>query len=315
MSRQTKKRSERPQSKDGLDRRQLLGGSLAFGGAALMLAGCNESEAAETPADGACEIPIDPDYDGGQVLYRRNDGGEAAGTDGTDAISEGQTYGDMIIKSSAMYQMHGHMSHMETTVGPKTIIAPHRHDGADQLVIIMGVVDEATVHGDDQHGATGRYEVDPRYGPGGDEPVSLMFQFDSQDPEKASEVIACPVGSYVLKPRGRSHSFWNPTSKRVAYCEISTGTDFEVFVRGSEDVKSLEELEALEEAGNTYFEDIDVLARLMWEHKIPNIKGMGGLNDALQDVKAKLADAIEALARGEGKPVPPDLRSISLDSD
>lgn len=300
---------------EGLSRRQLLRGGLLVGGAALVAGGCSESEAAEN-GDGSkgCEaLPVDPDYDGGQRLYRRNDGGDAMGGGVTSAISEGQTYGDMIIKSSAMYQMRGAVSHMETTVGPKTIIAPHRHENADQLVIILGVIDEMTAHGDDELQATTVYECDPRYLPNGDEPVSLRFQFDPQDPAKASEIIECPVGSYVLKPRGITHAFWNPTNKRIAYVEISTGVDFEVFVRGSANINSIEELEALEEEGNTYFEDVPVLARLMFEHKIPNVKGMGGLNDAVQDIRTKLADAIRTLADAAGLPVPPDLRAITLD--
>jgi hypothetical protein len=72
-------------------------------------------------AEAEAEVEVDSDYDDGQLLYRRNDGGEA-NQDITQPISEGQTYGDMIIKASAMYQTSGHMSEMETTVGPNTII-------------------------------------------------------------------------------------------------------------------------------------------------------------------------------------------------
>ncbi len=300
-----------------MNRRQVLQGGLTLGGAALLLSACDESEAVEdsstSTSDEGCEIPADPEYDGGQLLYRRNDGGDSAGTgDERDAVSEGQTFGDMIIKSSAMYQTHGHMSHMETSVGPKTIIAPHVHERADQLVIILGVVDSATAHADDDYEATATYDVDPRYSPVSD-PVALMFQFDPQDEDAASEIITCPVGSYVLKPRGRTHTFWNPTNKRIAYCEISTGTDFEIFVRGSDDIGSLEELEALEEAGHTYFEDVDVLARLMFKHRIPNVKGMGGLNEAVQAIKAGLAAALQRLAAEAGIPLPPELGSIKLD--
>lgn len=298
-------------------------GALALGGASFALSGCSDGgngssrNASNTDPNSTtdCEIPIDPSYDGGRLLYRRHDGGDSAGTgDPRDAISEGQTYGDMIIKSSAMYQTHGHMSHMETSVGPKTIIAPHLHENADQLVLILGVVDGLTAHADDEYEATAKYEVDPHYSPMG-APPSLMFQFDPQDDEAASDIIECPVGSYVLKPRGRTHTFWNPTNRRIAYCEISTGIDFEVFVRGSEDIESMEDLEALEQAGNTYFEDANVLARLMFENRIPNVKGMGGLNDAVSGIRAELAAAIEQLAADAGIPVPPELTTITLDTD
>ena len=241
---------------------------MALGGDAMVAAltgssTASGSDGSESNSDcTSCEIPVDPNYDGGQLLYRRNDGGENAGKNNPlDAINEGQTYGDMIIKSSAMYQTHGHMSHMETSVAGKTIIAPHVHHEADQLVIILGVIDSSTANPKDEYEATASYEVDPHYSPAIPNPVSppsLMFQFDPQDENSASEVIECPVGSYVLKPRGRTHTFWNPTNVRIAYCEISTGTDFEIFVRGSEDIESLEDLNALEEASNTYFTDLNI---------------------------------------------------------
>ena len=305
-------------------RRGILRGTLSLGGIAALgtLAACSDSDGATGGGGGGggggntntldCEIPVDPSYDDGQLLYRRNDGGDATG-DPLNPISEGQTFGDMIIKSSAMFQMHGHMSHMETTVGPKTIIAPHVHDNADQLVVILGIIDESTAVAEDELLATTVYTVDPRYTPGMS-PPALMFQFDP-DTDNPSEIIECPVGSYVIKPRGRTHAFWNPLNQRVAYCEISTGTDFEHFVRNHESVETLEDLERLEEESSTYFADVDVLARLMFEHRIPNIKGMGGINDAVQDIKAQLAAAIQALAAQAGIPVPPELMSITIDTD
>jgi len=291
-------------------RRSILRGSLTAGGAAMLAAcGNNKSRAdSGTSHDAAtsdCELDSDPDYDGGQLLYRRNDGGDSSGST-SDPISEGQKFGDMIIKSSAMYQTHGHVSHMETSVTAKTIIAPHVHTHADQLVIILGVVDSATATSSDADEEAAAYHADPRYTSGS--PPALMFQFNPQGGADAGEVIECPVGSYVIKPRGVSHTFWNPTHHRIAYCEISTGIDFEIFVRGSEDISSIEELEALEDECNTWFEDVHVLARLMVEHRIPNVKGMGGLYDAVDDLKA----AIEAAAAELGIPVPPDLMDISI---
>ncbi len=133
-----------------------------------------------------------------------------------------------------------------------------------------------------------------------------MFQFDPQDDSKASEIIECPFGNYVLKPRGISHTFWNPTNEQIAYVEISTGTDFEIFVRNSVNVSSQD---ALEDEGSTYFEDLNVLAKLMLMHLIPNVKGMGGLYDAVSDLRATIEQAAAAM----GIPVPPDLSDITID--
>ncbi|MCK5872594.1 MAG: hypothetical protein KAG26_07190, partial [Methylococcales bacterium] len=58
------------------------------------------------------------------------------------------------------------------------------------------------------------------------------FQFDV-DTDNPSEIIDVKVGDFVHKPANRSHSFWNATGQRIAYIEISTGTDFEIFTRGS----------------------------------------------------------------------------------
>ena len=246
--------------------------------------------------------PYEPDtsYDDGQLVYRRNDQGDASGNP-NQPTNEGQDYHGMIIKASAMYQTGGHMSEMETTIGPKTIIAPHIHTNAHQLVHVLGVVDMAYDF-DEEGGATSSYVVDMNPNQPGGVPV-LQFQFDI-DTDNPSEIIEVPVGAFVHKPANRAHSFWNNTGKRIAYMEISTGVDFEIFTRGSVDIETMDELEELEEESHTYFGELEVLARLMVENGIFNIKGMGGLNDAISNVKEELAQLIQQIAMDEGINLP-----------
>ena len=42
---------------------------------------------------------------------------------------------------------------------------------------------------------------------------------------------------------------------------------------------------------------------------------MGGINDALQDIKTKLSDKIQAIANEKGAPFPPELMTIILDEN
>jgi hypothetical protein len=164
-------------------------------------------------------------------------------------------------------------------------------------VHVLGVIDQE-FDLDEEGAASASYTVntDPNQ-PGGI--PSLHFQFDV-DTDSPSEIIEVKVGDFMHKPANQTHTFWNKTDKRIAYIEISTGTDFEVFTRGSADVETMEELEALEEEGQTYFSDFEYLAELMVIHGLFNVKGMGGVNNALQEIKESLAQMMSDIADQKG---------------
>ncbi len=77
MSKDANKSAHEAPTRTGLNRRQILRGGLTLGSAALFLGGCEgeesgDSDAAKTAENAACEVPVDADYDGGQLLYRRS---------------------------------------------------------------------------------------------------------------------------------------------------------------------------------------------------------------------------------------------------
>jgi len=110
---------------------------------------------------------------------------------------------DMVIKARAR-DMGGDFSVMEGVIQPHELLAPHTHKFEDQLVFVI----------------TGELEFEVG-GKGG-----LRF--------------SAPAGSYIQKPRGIQHCFWNPTDEPVRYMELSGQNGFEGFVDSKQegDVKS-----------------------------------------------------------------------------
>lgn len=99
----------------------------------------------------------------------------------------------MTIKArSAM--LGGDFSIMEGLMEPRSLLAPHTHEHEDQAV----------------------YVIDGE----------LWFEIGG----RGGEVFRAPAGSYVIKPRGISHAFWNATDEPVRYIELSGRDGFEGFV-------------------------------------------------------------------------------------
>lgn len=107
---------------------------------------------------------------------------------------EGETTAsDMVIKARAR-DMGGDFSVMEGAIKPHELLAPHSHKYEDQLVYVISGELEFEVGGKD----------------------GLRF--------------TAPAGSYVQKPRGIMHTFWNKTDTPARYMELSGGERFEGFV-------------------------------------------------------------------------------------
>ena len=132
--------------------------------------------------------------------------------------------------------MGGDFSIMEGFVRPRELLAPHTHDHEDQAVFII----EGELE----------FEVGGREG--------LRF--------------SAGPGSYVIKPRGVSHGFWNVGEVTVHYIELSGRDGFEKFVDArSEGVVAM--LEEGEEVGMSF--QIERALQLMVEHRLT---GLAGLN-------------------------------------
>ncbi len=99
----------------------------------------------------------------------------------------------MVIKARTE-DLAGDFSVMEGVIYPRELLAPHSHDHEAQLVYVI----------------TGELEFEV----GGKE--GLRF--------------SAPAGSYIIKPKGIMHTFWNKGDIPARYIELSGKEHFENFV-------------------------------------------------------------------------------------
>ena len=93
----------------------------------------------------------------------------------------------------------GVFSAMKVTLVPYQLLAPHTHDTEDQAVYVVSGELEFEVGGED----------------------GLRF--------------TVPAGSFVRKPAGVEHCFWNATDTPSDYIELNAGDQFQQLVEKSED--------------------------------------------------------------------------------
>lgn len=141
-----------------------------------------------------------------------------------------ETATDMVIMARAR-DTGGDFSVMEGTINPGELLAPHTHKFEDQMVYVIS--------------------------------GELVFEIGGKDGLQ----VTAPTGSYVQKPRGIMHAFWNPGDTPSRYIELSGREGFEGFVDSNKRPGST--LRAEEDWGIVFhFQDI---LRLMKAH---NLKGI-----------------------------------------
>ena len=104
-----------------------------------------------------------------------------------------KTATDMIIMARSR-DMGGDFSVMQGEIKPGELLAPHTHKFTDQLVYVIT--------------------------------SELVFEVGGAD----GLTFIAPAGSYVQKPRGIMHCFWNKTDTPARYIELSGRESFEGFV-------------------------------------------------------------------------------------
>ncbi|MCA9681360.1 MAG: cupin domain-containing protein [Myxococcales bacterium] len=150
---------------------------------------------------------------------------------------EGQDIKGTIIKVRAG-DLGNDFSIMEAQIDPKQLLAPHMHDHEDQAVFVI----------------TGELEFEV----GGED--GLRF--------------TAGAGSYVIKPRGVSHCFWNLKSETARYIELSGRSNFEDFVEDSEDDPSLvTTIKAKPKYGITFFPYR--IPKLLKDNGLTSVVGVG----------------------------------------
>jgi quercetin dioxygenase-like cupin family protein len=202
-----------------MERRNFLQ-TTALAGAGLVLAGCNEADAAEEGAACTALALIDPVQ---PALIGPGEGEVADDEDGRYKVR--------------VADVGNYWSIMEMTLAPLQLLTPHTHEEYDQAVYL--------IEGE------------------------LGFEFGGE----GGEVLYGGAGSYVIKPRGLSHSFWNTSdTTTVRYIEMSAGPTFEKFV---DVMKDTNDIIAINKAAKEYSVEFhyDQIMRLMSEHGLTSVKG------------------------------------------
>lgn len=179
--------------------------------------------------------------------------------DGTDV--------DAAILNAARDWLGHSFSMLRTTIEGKQLLAPHRHQYADQVVIVLG------------------------------DAGLLRFQFGVGAEEETDSVLDAPAGSYVLKPKGISHTFWNPGSTPVPYIELSTKTQFQDPVGATAEGDSAVATDAAAAASKYYTTFLEpFIPEIMRRHGLTSVKGLGGIGPVARDVGAPIATGLHPQA-------------------
>lgn len=145
-----------------------------------------------------------------------------------------KTHSDMVIKASVEI-LDGDFSVMEGVINPEELLAPHTHEHEAQLVYVISGELEFEVGGEN----------------------GLTF--------------TAPAGSYVIKPKGIMHGFWNKSNEPARYIELSGKEYFEGFVKS----KAQGDLHAITHAKDfgmtTHMKDS---ARLIYANKLRGLSMM-----------------------------------------
>lgn len=148
---------------------------------------------------------------------------------------EGEATDSMVVKVRAA-QLGGDFSIMEGSIDKDQLLAPHSHVHEDQCVFIIAGEIEFEVGGE------------------------------------GGERFTAPAGSYVIKPRGIPHAFWNKRDEQVRYIELSGGRGFEGFTDSTRFGAIRAGMQSDEKFGVKFY--MDYALRLMKQHGLTSIRGV-----------------------------------------
>ncbi|NET56639.1 MAG: cupin domain-containing protein [Symploca sp. SIO2E6] len=146
-----------------------------------------------------------------------------------------ETATHLTIKARAR-DMGGDFSVMEGVINPQELLAPHTHKFEDQLVYVIT--------------------------------SELVFELGGADGLR----FTAPAGSYVQKPRGIMHAFWNITDTPARYIELSGKDGFEGFVDSQKQGAFQGTKNAERDWGMIW--NLEELIRLMKENKLTSLAAM-----------------------------------------
>lgn len=139
------------------------------------------------------------------------------------------------VKVSAS-QLSDDYSVMEMTIEPRALLTPHVHEAADQVVVVL--------------------EGELEFEVGGEGGIRFT----------------APTGSYVYKPHGVQHGFWNATDKGARYIELSGGPSFQGFIDATAEKGNLAGSTVSGQYGITFY--TDRIPKMMLQHRLLRLAGL-----------------------------------------
>ncbi len=189
---------------------------------------------------------------------------EAPNTDLLILAGAGDHSGTHLVTKVHATKLNNEYSVMEGVMKPRSLLAPHTHVHEDQVVVVLNGELEFEVGGE---GGT-RFRA--------------------------------PAGSYVIKPRGLQHTFWNATDEDVRYIELSGGPGFQGFIDESTAKGSVKaSMTSDEKFGITWGHER--IPKLMIQHRLTSIAGVDKPWEQIAslspgEMMSTLRDAVSRLA-------------------
>ncbi|MCX4241825.1 cupin domain-containing protein [Paraliomyxa miuraensis] len=149
----------------------------------------------------------------------------------------GDASGTHLVTKIHASKLNDDYSVMEGVMKPRSLLAPHTHEHEDQVVVVLS--------------------------------GELVFQVGGEDGER----FTAPAGSYVLKPRGHEHTFWNATEQDARYIELSGKAGFQGFVDESTEHGSFKASRRSDEQFGIVW-SYHRIPKLMIENKLTSISGL-----------------------------------------
>lgn len=171
---------------------------------------------------------------------------------------EGESTSSDVVYKARSRDLGGDFSVMENVIHPGQLLPPHTHLWADQMVYVIS--------------------------------GELVFALGGKDGIEFS----VPTGSYVQKPRGILHTFWNVANEGCRYIELSGGDSFEGLVDSFE-------IGGPAASAETWAEHYGVIPDLEEAVRLIREKGLTGLAVAetpgVSNLDGVPAPLLEALSR------------------
>ena len=161
-------------------------------------------------------------------------------------------------------RLNNEYSVMEGVMKPRSLLAPHAHEHEDQVVVVLN--------------------------------GELEFEVGGEGGTR----FTAPTGSYVIKPRGLQHSFWNATDEEVRYIELSGGPGFQGFIDEATALGSVKaSLQSEGTFGITW--GYERIPRMMIQHRLTSISGLDAPWEQLSrlspgELMSTLRDKVSRLA-------------------